>query len=142
MKMIMEDTYKWWRLNEVMQYVEEYLACGENSIKGGGGGEWRGRVSGRADSGGSLSQVSRGGPPCSYQGRGTIRCAFLSTTVAVTWRMGWRRERGSGETGGPGPYYAGLKTAVEGEGSCWMCNTMNHSSQLQAHNKYNNSYFL
>ena len=34
-KVIMEDTHKWWRLNEVMQYVEENLACGENSINVG-----------------------------------------------------------------------------------------------------------
>ena len=32
MKIVTEAPSKWWRLNEVMPYVEEPLACGENSI--------------------------------------------------------------------------------------------------------------
>ena len=36
-KIVTEATSKWWRLNEVMPYAEEPLACGENSINAGRG---------------------------------------------------------------------------------------------------------
>lgn len=58
-----------------------------------------GRISGRADRGGSSEPASSGGPPWCYQGTGMIRYTSLSPTVAATWRMGWRKERGRGETG-------------------------------------------
>ena len=35
MKTVTEAPSKWWRLNEVMPYAEEPLACGEHSINVG-----------------------------------------------------------------------------------------------------------